>query len=161
MNKAIFLDRDGTINVDFGYLYKPEQLEFLPGAIEAMQIFGRLGYQLIVITNQSGIGRGYYTPADAENFNRHLSGILKEYGIEITDCYICPHAPDENCHCRKPSPYMVQQAIEKHHIVASASYMFGDKQSDVACGTQAGVESHLITPEQDLLYWAERICKAV
>lgn len=155
--KAIFLDRDGTINVDFGYLYKPEQLEFLPGAIEAMQIFRDLGYLLVVITNQSGIGRGYYTLEDAERFNEYMSAQLVKEGIEVADYFVCPHAPTEDCHCRKPHPTMVLEALAKYDIDPAQSYMFGDKQSDVDCGEAAGVRSFRITAGEQLIDWAGKL----
>ena len=113
MNKAIFLDRDGTINVDFGYVYKTQELELLPGVAEALRIFQELGYLLIVITNQSGIGRGYFTLEDAEQFNRALAQELEKHGVILNDFYTCPHAPEEHCECRKPSPFMVTEAIKK------------------------------------------------
>lgn len=157
MNKAIFLDRDGTINVDFGYLYKTEDLQFLPGVVEALRLFQTQGYLLIVITNQSGIGRGYYTLQDAERFNRHLADELEKEGVRITDFFVCPHAPGEACLCRKPSPYMVQEAIQQYDIDPSASYMLGDKSSDVECGERSGVQSFRVTPEHSLLYWAKQL----
>lgn len=157
MNKAIFLDRDGTINVDFGYVYKPEDLEFLPGAVEALRLFQELGFLLIIITNQSGIGRGYYTLEDAEAFNRAMSLKLKEQGIFLCDFFTCPHSPEEDCNCRKPSPFMVMEAIKKHNIDPSASYMFGDKKSDVECGERSNVKSFLVTAEHPLLYWANQL----
>lgn len=157
MNKAIFLDRDGTINADFGYVYRTEQLEFLPGAVEALRLFATHGYKLIVITNQSGIGRGYYTLADAEAFNRHMSRLLRAEGVDISDYYICPHAPGEACTCRKPQPQMIELAMAKHGIDPALSYMIGDKESDVECGLRAGVTGCRITAEHDLLWWAKRI----
>ena len=114
MNKAIFLDRDGTINVDFGYVYKTQELELLPGVAEALRIFQELGYLLIVITNQSGIGR-------------------------------------------KPSPFMVTEAMKKYEIDPSQSYMFGDKKSDTECGERSGVKSFRVTSEHSLLYWANQL----
>ena len=133
MNKAIFLDRDGTINVDFGYVYKTQELELLPGVAEALRIFQELGYLLIVITNQSGIGRGYFTLEDAEQFNRALAQELEKHGVILNDFYTCPHAPEEHCECRKPSPFMVTEAMKKYDIDPSQSYMFGDKKSDTEC----------------------------
>ena len=127
MNKAIFLDRDGTINVDFGYVYKTQELELLPGVAEALRIFQELGYLLIVITNQSGIGRGYFTLEDAEQFNRALAQELEKHGVILNDFYTCPHAPEEHCECRKPSPFMVTEAMKKYEIDPSQSYMFGDR----------------------------------
>ena len=116
MNKAIFLDRDGTINVDFGYVYKTQELELLPGVAEALRIFQELGYLLIVITNQSGIGRGYFTLEDAEQFNQALAQELEKHGVILNDFYTCPHVPEEHCECRKPSPFMVTEAMKKYDI---------------------------------------------
>ena len=140
MNKAIFLDRDGTINVDFGYVYKTQELELLPGVAEALRIFQELGYLLIVITNQSGIGRGYFTLEDAEQFNRALAQELEKH-----------------CECRKPSPFMVTEAMKKYEIDPSQSYMFGDKKSDTECGERSGVKSFRVTSEHSLLYWANQL----
>lgn len=157
MNKAIFLDRDGTINVDYGYVYKTESLEFLPGAIEALRIFQELGYLLIVITNQSGIGRGYFTLEDAELFNQTMAQQLKEQGVTLNDFFTCPHSPEEQCECRKPSPFMVMEAIRKYDINSSESYMFGDKKSDVECGERSHVKSFLVDTEHPLLFWANQL----
>lgn len=157
MNKAIFLDRDGTINVDFGYVYKTESLEFLPGTIEALRIFQELGYLLIIITNQSGIGRGYFTWEDADLFNQAMAQQLKEHGVILSDFLTCPHAPEEHCECRKPSPFMIIEAIRKYDISPSKSYMFGDKKSDVECGERSNVKSFLVTTEHSLLYWANQL----
>ena len=157
MHKAIFLDRDGTINVDYGYVYKPEDLTLLPGVVEALRSFQEQGYLLIVITNQSGVGRGYFTLEDANKFNKLLQQALERQGITITDFFTCPHAPEEICICRKPSPQMVNEAIRKYDIDSSQSYMIGDKKSDVECGTNANLISYLVTPEHSLLYWSNQI----
>ena len=157
MNKAIFLDRDGTINVDFGYVYKTQELELLPGVAEALRIFQELGYLLIVITNQSGIGRGYFTLEDAEQFNRALAQELEKHGVILNDFYTCPHAPEEHCECRKPSPFMVTEAMKKYDIDPSQSYMFGDKKSDTECGERSGVKSFRVTEEHPLIYWANQL----
>ena len=157
MNKAIILDRDGTINVDFGYVYKTQELELLPGVAEALRIFQELGYLLIVITNQSGIGRGYFTLEDAEQFNRALAQELEKHGVILNDFYTCPHAPEEHCECRKPSPFMVMEAMKKYDIDPSQSYMFGDKKSDTECGERSGVKSFRVTEEHPLIYWANQL----
>ena len=157
MNKAIFLDRDGTINVDFGYVYKPQELELLPGVAEALRIFQELGYLLIVITNQSGIGRGYFTLEDAEQFNQALAQELEKHGVILNDFYTCPHVPEEHCECRKPSPFMVTEAMKKYEIAPSQSYMFGDKKSDTECGERSGFKSFRVTSEHSLLYWANQL----
>ncbi len=157
MNKAIFLDRDGTINVDHGYLRDISLLEFLPGAVEALQKLAKEGYLLIIITNQSGIGRGYFSEAEYQTFNNALVASLKAQEVDIAATFMCPHSPSDNCTCRKPYPYMVLQAIEQFEIDPSASFMFGDKPSDVECGKTAGVTSRLIEGEKDLLYWATKV----
>lgn len=157
MHKAVFLDRDGTINVDYGYVYKPEDLTLLPGVVEALQLLQREGYLLIVITNQSGVGRGYFTLEDVTKFNNLLQQTLQEQGVTITDFFTCPHAPEEHCDCRKPSPLMLHEAIGKYNIDPSQSYMLGDKKSDVECGRNAKLTSYLVTPEHSLLYWFNQI----
>ncbi len=158
-SKAIFLDRDGTINVDYGYMYKPEAIEFIDGALQALKLFESAGYKLIIITNQSGIGRGYFSQEQYDVFSSAFNARLAEQGVTITATKMCPHSPDEVCNCRKPNPTMVAEAIEEHDIEASESFMFGDKCSDVECGKAAGVTSHLITEEQNLLYWAKKIVR--
>lgn len=145
MNKAIFLDRDGTINIDHGYVFEPSKLEFIAGVIESLQKLAEAGYLLIVITNQSGVGRGYFDETQANRFNNYLSIRLKEFDVSITDFFMCVHSPEEFCNCRKPSPMMINAAIEKYNINASESFMLGDKESDVQAGRNAGVASMLIT----------------
>ncbi len=156
-SRAIFLDRDGTINVDYGYLYRPSDIEFIPDAIEAMKLLSARGYKLIIITNQSGIGRGYFSADQYVAFSEAFNSQLRSRGVEICDTYMCPHSPSNGCSCRKPYPAMVEQAIAEHSIDASGSYMFGDKPSDVECGEAAGVTSRLITESENLLYWATEI----
>ncbi len=139
MNKAIFLDRDGTINLEKNYLYKIEDFEFLPGVIDALKLLQEAGYLLIIITNQSGIGRGYYTENDFHKLNRWMVATLKEQGVTITDVYYCPHLPDakiqkyrKDCKCRKPKLGMFMRAIADHDIDLSQSYAIGDKIRDCA-----------------------------
>lgn len=139
MNRAIFLDRDGTINVEKHYLYKIEDFEFMPGVVDALREFQQAGYLLIIITNQSGIGRGYYTEADFQKLNDWMVSTLKEQGVTIADVYYCPHLPDaqvaeyrKECNCRKPKLGMYEQAIKEHDIDLSLSYAVGDKIRDCA-----------------------------
>ncbi len=160
MNKAIFLDRDGTINVEKNYLYKIEDFEFLPGVIEALKKLQNAGYLLIIITNQSGIGRGYYTEADFQKLNDWMITTLKKQGVIITDVYYCPHLPDaqveiyrKNCDCRKPKLGMYKQAIIDHDIVLSESYAIGDKMRDCAICEGTACKGFLIgnNEKQDTL----------
>ena len=139
MNKAVFLDRDGTINVEKNYLYKIEDFEFLPGVVEALRKLQDAGFLLIVVTNQSGIARGYYAEKDFKKLNDWMTSNLKEQGVIITDVYYCPHLPDaeieayrKDCNCRKPKLGMYLQAIAEHDIDLSQSYAIGDKIRDCA-----------------------------
>ena len=131
MNKAIFLDRDGTINIDKGYVYKPEDFEFLPGAIEGMRILQKSGYLLIIITNQSGIGRKFYTESDFDVLNRFMLRELEANHVKINAIYHCPHLPEENCSCRKPLTGMFERAIKDFDVDINESFSIGDKLRDL------------------------------
>ncbi|WP_324284276.1 D-glycero-beta-D-manno-heptose 1,7-bisphosphate 7-phosphatase [Fusobacterium polymorphum] len=150
MKKAIFLDRDGTINVEKDYIYKSEDLVFEEGTIEALKTFKNLGYILIVISNQSGIARGYFTEEDLNIFNNNMNEILKKNGIEITEFYCCPHHPDgigeykKVCECRKPNNKMIEDAIKKYNIDREKSYMIGDKTSDIGAGLKSNLKTVLV-----------------
>jgi len=157
MNKAIFLDRDGTINVDYGYVYELDKLKFIDGVPESLKKLQDAGYLLIIITNQSGVGRGYYTIKDVFMFNNHLIYCLSGYGVIIKDVYTCFHSPDDNCDCRKPSPKFILDAISHYDIDPDQSYMLGDKNSDIEMGNNANVKSFLVTKENDLNYWTNII----
>jgi D,D-heptose 1,7-bisphosphate phosphatase len=157
MNKAIFLDRDGTINVDHGYVYNPDDLHFIDGVEDALLTLQKAGFLLIIITNQSGIGRGYFNEQQATNFNQYLTQQLQKIHIKIQDTFMCVHAPEDKCQCRKPSPFLVIKAIQKYNIDPKQSFMLGDKQSDVECGLNAGVHSFLIDNEHSMKYWTNKI----
>jgi len=151
LKKAVFLDRDGTINEDSGYLSKPEQFIFLPQALEALAILRDCGFLLVLITNQSGIARGYFTVEDLELVHGHMCGLLQEKEIELAGIYYCPHHPQkglseyvQQCNCRKPGSALLQQAADELKIDLSSSYMIGDKASDLGAGWQAGCESILV-----------------
>ena len=157
-NKAIFLDRDGTLNRDLGYVYNTDQLELLPGVVEALTIFRDAGFLLIVVTNQSGVGRGFYTKEDAAGFNKALNETLEKNGIRIAEYYTCYHSPEEKCICRKPSPYLINKAVKDFNIDTKASFLFGDKESDIQCGKNVHVTSYLITEDQTLFFFAKKLC---
>lgn len=151
MNKAIFLDRDGTINIEKNYLYKIEDFEFEEGALEAIKIFTELGYEIIVVTNQSGIARGYFSEDDLKKLNNYMIKKIEEYGGRITATYFCPHYEKEGigeyktkCSCRKPQSGMLLNGIEKYKINKKISYMVGDKISDIKAGLNIGVPSILV-----------------
>lgn len=156
MNKAIFLDRDGTINVEKNYLFKIEDFELLPGVVEALKKFQQAGFLLIIITNQSGIGRGYYTEADFQNLNSWMIDMLKKQGVFITDVYFCPHLPDaqiekyrKECNCRKPKLGMYEQAIYDHNISLENSYAIGDKIRDCAICKQTICKGFLVEESEE------------
>jgi D-glycero-D-manno-heptose 1,7-bisphosphate phosphatase len=137
--KALFLDRDGVINIDKEYLHKIEDFEFCNGVFEVLKHFQNLGYLLVVVTNQSGIGRGYYSE---EDFLKLTSWMVQEFqnqGITISKVYHCPHTPQDNCTCRKPNTGMFELAFEEFGLDMKNSWMIGDKPSDIQAAKKAGV----------------------
>ena len=147
MAVAAFLDRDGVINVDHGYVSRWEDFEFLPGVPEALLQLQEAGYLIIVISNQSGIGRGFYSEADLKKLNQCIARYLDlEMGIEISGFYHCPHHPTDalgdylmRCDCRKPAPGMILRAAHEHNVDLAGSFLVGDKRSDIEAGKAAGV----------------------
>ena len=147
MTSAVFLDRDGVINVDHGYVSTWERFEFLPGVPDALRALQDAGYLLIVVSNQSGIGRGYYCEADVESLNQAVAQHLgSTVGVTLSEFYHCPHHPTEaegqfrrQCDCRKPAPGMIRQAVLDHGIDLKTSLLVGDKDSDIEAGRAAGV----------------------
>lgn len=135
MPKALFLDRDGTINTDYGYVYKEEDFEFIDGVFELCRQAQERGYLLIIITNQSGIARGYYTEEDYARLTDHMLREFSKRGIRITDVLHCPELEGEN---RKPAPGLFLLAQKKHDIDMAASISVGDKPRDVEAGQRAG-----------------------
>lgn len=149
--KAAFLDRDGVINVDHGYVHDPSNFELCPGVLGACRALHEAGYKLIVVTNQAGIGRGYYTPAQFHDFTRWVEGTFRDAGAPITATYHCPHHPEKGlgqyrqaCECRKPAPGMLLRAIHEHELDAAGSFLVGDKPSDVEAARAAGVHGYLL-----------------
>lgn len=139
MTKAIFLDRDGVINLDKAYVSKIEDFEFCEGVFEALTHFQNLGYLVIIVTNQSGIGRGYYTEEDFQKLTAWMRKELLHVRIKIDAVYHCPHAPEANCACRKPQSGMFLKAIEDFDIDVKKSWMIGDKPSDIEAALGAGI----------------------
>lgn len=144
MQKAFFLDRDGVINIDHGYVSKIEDFQFIEDLFPVLRTLSAKGYALIVVTNQSGIGRGYYTEEDFRTLTAWMEKQLAEQGVFLTGIYSCPHDPDEKCGCRKPAPGMFLQAIREHGIDPESSWMIGDKSSDLAAAESAGIRNRVL-----------------
>jgi D-glycero-D-manno-heptose 1,7-bisphosphate phosphatase len=147
LRKAVFLDRDGVINIDRHYLHRIEDFEFVPGAAQALFSLQAADWALVVVTNQSGIARGLYTEADYERLTEHMHARLtKEAGVRLDAVLHCPHLPDaevvayrRDCDCRKPAPGMLLRAAALLGLDLAASVMIGDKHSDLLAGRAAGV----------------------
>jgi D-glycero-D-manno-heptose 1,7-bisphosphate phosphatase len=142
--KVAFLDRDGVINVDHGYTYKIESFEFVDGCVEALQRLSEAGFAIIVVTNQSGIGRGYYTEQDYQQLTQWYRQQLAECGVDITDVFHCPHEPEASCVCRKPQAGLFLQAFQHYSIDSNNSIMVGDKLSDMAAAEAAGIKKRYL-----------------
>lgn len=142
MRKAILIDRDGVLVEDIGYHHKLKDFKLVPNAVEGLRILKN--YKLIIVTNQSGIGRGYFTIKDFKNFNDHLIQELKKHGIKIEKTYVCPHKPEDNCGCRKPKIKFLKDAEKESGINLSKSFMIGDKKIDIEMGQNAGCKSILV-----------------
>lgn len=139
---AAFFDRDGVLVVDHGYGSDPAKLELMPGALEAVRLVREAGYWVFVVTNQSGIGRGYYDFADFAAFSSALDERLN-YAIDCT--YHCPHRPEDDCDCRKPKPGMLHRAFADYPVQIEGSFLIGDRQSDLDAATSAGIQPVLYT----------------
>jgi D-glycero-D-manno-heptose 1,7-bisphosphate phosphatase len=155
--KALFLDRDGVINIDHGYVGRIEDFQFVEGVLPMIRLAQEAGYLPIVVTNQSGIGRGYYTREDFEAVTRYMIEKMREAGIEISreQVFFCPHAPEEGCACRKPRPGMLLEAKERFGLDMEASWMIGDKASDIEAARAAGVGRRILIRPNQALRWKE------
>lgn len=149
VNRAAFFDRDGTINVDIHYLHRPEDLQFIDGMPEFIKKWNDFGYRVIVVTNQAGIARGYYSEAEMRALHRYMNERLGEYGAHIDAFYFCPHHPDITgpCRCRKPETGMLEDAIRDFDLAAEQCILFGDQPWDVQAGEKCGMFS-VQTPRQ-------------
>ena len=127
LHRALFIDRDGTINKDCPYCIDPDDLVIYDDTVRLMKQYKKNGYLIIVVTNQSGIARGYFSEEQLKQFNDRMTEELFKRGVEIDDIYYCPHHPDDNCNCRKPKTGMVERAVKEHDILLSQSIMVGDR----------------------------------
>jgi histidinol-phosphate phosphatase family protein len=144
MQRAVFLDRDGTIIEEKDYLSDPDQIVILPGAAAALRRLVEAGFKLFVVSNQSGIGRGFFTLAAAEAVNARLCQLLASEGVDFQKIYIAPEAPNAPSRGRKPSPEFLFDARDEFGIDLGASYMVGDKLIDLECGSNAGVRESIL-----------------
>ncbi len=151
-NKAVFFDRDGTLNVDIAYLHRPEDFIWIEGAKEAIKYVNDQGYLAILVTNQSGVARGYYPEADIKAVYDWMNKELAKIGAHLDALFYCPHHPQgkipaytKKCNCRKPDTGMVDEACERFHIDRSKSYLVGDSERDMECARKAGVQGGRFT----------------
>lgn len=146
--RAVYLDRDGTINVEKNYLYRVEDWEWIPGAEEAIKQLNKAGFLVVVVSNQAGIARGLYSEQDVQVLHKYVTAELMSKGAKIDAYYFCPHHPEHgnfrNCRCRKPSPNMLLEAANALNIDRNNSYMVGDKVSDMIAAKAAGVNGILV-----------------
>jgi len=166
ISSAVFIDRDGVINEDRGYVHRIEDFVFLPGAISGMKIFQDLGYKIVIVTNQAGIARGMYTENDFEVLTAHMNQVLLENNVIVSGVYHCPHHPNgvierwtSVCNCRKPRPGMLLKASENLGLQLGSSILIGDKISDIDAGLNAGVPLTILIKPIDLIE-AEQYSKA-
>ena len=156
MVKAAFLDRDGVLNTDTGYPHKIDQLNIIAGVPDALRLLAKADFQLFIVSNQSGIGRGYFTSVEVDAFNRHLLHMLRNQNINIRDVVYCPHIPEDHCLCRKPKPKLLLDLVERYSINKNKSIMIGDKETDVKAGLDAGLPVNLkVEPNTDFALLGE------
>jgi histidinol-phosphate phosphatase family protein len=141
---AIFLDRDGTLIEERHYLSEPAQVALFPGVIEALALLASAGYALVIVTNQSGIGRGLFTDSQLEAVHRHLEELLAAGGVRLDGIYHCPHAPHQACDCRKPLPGLARRACAELDLDPARSFVIGDKPADVSLAARIGASPILV-----------------
>jgi D-glycero-D-manno-heptose 1,7-bisphosphate phosphatase len=142
--RFVVLDRDGTINIEREYLSAPEQLELLPGAGYGLRHLQKLGLGLVVITNQSGVGRGYFDRAHLDFIHERLCALLAAEGIQLDGIYVCPHHPSDGCTCRKPQSELLEKAAREHQFKPSEAFVIGDKVIDIELGRRVGATTLLV-----------------
>ena len=144
MKRYVLLDRDGTLMHDRNYLADPAGIEILPGVVEGLKRFQELGLGLVVVTNQSGVGRGYFDAAAVERVNAKLIEILSAEGIAFAGVYYCPHVDADDCRCRKPGPGMAEQAARELGFEPGRSFVIGDRMPDLGLGRAIGATTFLV-----------------
>ena len=142
--KTIFLDRDGVINKEVNYLHKIDDCEFIPGIFDACIYFQNIGFKIIIITNQSGIARGYFDESDYQTLTDWIIKQFSAKNIDILDVFHCPHGPNSSCNCRKPRPGMFLEAQKKYSIDMTNSWLIGDKEVDIVAANNAGITNTIL-----------------
>jgi len=150
--RAVFLDRDGTMAKDVHYCRRPEDFRLFPNTAKAIKLLSEHGFKVIVITNQSGIARGYFTEEALAQIHEKMKAELAKEGAWIDGIYYCPHHPDDNCNCRKPKPKLVLQAAKEHDIDLKHSFVVGDLSLDIDLGKAVGCKTILLldSPQEDM-----------
>ncbi len=163
MSKALFLDRDGVVNVEKNYLHKPEEVEFVDGIIDVCRSYGEKGYRIIIVTNQSGIARGYYTEEDFDHLSRWMTERMGELGVKVSKVYHCPHHEEISgpCECRKPEPGMFLKARDEYGIDMGSSVMIGDNERDITAARRAGVGMNILLSAYATVSEADRIVRSL
>lgn len=154
MNKAVFLDRDGTLAKDVHYCSRPEDFFLLPTVLEGLKLLNEAGFKLIVITNQSGLARGFFNAEALGQIHARMNTLVAASGSHLSAVYFCPHHPDDKCHCRKPETGMLEQAMREWDIDPARSFFIGDKYLDVEAANRTGCRAVLVPssePEIELL----------
>lgn len=158
--KAAFLDRDGVINWDYGYVYQRDDFQFIPGVFEATRQLTLKGYKIVIVTNQSGIGRGKFSMSDFTKLSFWMLGKFLSHDVALSGLYFCPHHPTEalgafkiKCNCRKPGSKMIIDAIDDLKIEPESSVLFGDKQSDIISGFNAGIKKLFLLKKNGIEPW--------
>lgn len=148
-NRAVFIDRDGTMAKDVQYCRCPEDFELFPDTAKAIKLLSEHSFKVIVVTNQSGIARGYFTEESLAKIHDKMKNELAKEGAFVDDIYYCPHHPDDNCDCRKPKPKLVFEAVKDYDITLSQSFIVGDMPIDIELGQAVGCSTILISPSPD------------
>ena len=143
-NQAVFLDRDGTIMEDSNYVGDVDRVMLIPAALGSLKQLQDAGYKLFVVTNQSGVGRGYFTHEAVEQIHQHLDEEFGRHGVKFDGYFVCPHHPEDRCDCRKPKPKFLINAAREHDLDLARSFMIGDRASDVQTGINAGTRTILV-----------------
>ncbi|XFO69323.1 D-glycero-beta-D-manno-heptose-1,7-bisphosphate 7-phosphatase [Sporomusa silvacetica DSM 10669] len=160
---AVFFDRDGVLNVNLGFVYLPEDFQWIDGAIKTIKYFNNAKYLVFVVTNQSGVARGYYTENDVQQLHKWMNAELAKQAAHIDAFYYCPHYPDakleqyrEVCQCRKPMPGLIQQAIREWPVKPTKSFLIGDMDTDLKAAATAGIKGYLFN-EENLFNFSTRV----